>query len=88
MENQNFEWSESGLRLLDEINGIIDSHGGVSAMYEIVNEEVNESQYSKDKRIKLDLLRIIRRYGMPIQDALPILKMTRSQYERFKAENK
>lgn len=88
MENYQFEWSESGLELLDTVNKIIEENGGINVMYAVVNAEVNEFAFKKEKRVKLDLLKIIKTYGMPIKDALSILQMTKSQYERFKAENK
>lgn len=47
MIGQEFPWTPGGTKLLANIKEVIDKNGGMAAMYEIVNAEVNGTEYSR-----------------------------------------
>lgn len=53
------EWSESGRRLLDTIQQIIDDNGGIETMHAKVLKEISPEPHRPDRRGTIEKIRLL-----------------------------
>lgn len=74
-----YDWSESGLRLLQDIQRIIDYNGGFEKMAEIVESENSDNKYRRDTMMFKD--HILKMHNKVHSKDIPnILGISESRY--------
>lgn len=80
--NGQFEWSESGLRLLQTIQTIVWENGGNDKMYFRMLEEVSDNKYQRYRSKITDHVRTLRRSGVKSSDIIDVLNISESELNR------
>lgn len=84
MSDNRFEWSESGIRLLETIHQIIAKNGGMEPMYAKVLKEISPDPHRPNKRETIEKIRLLASVlsvkkisqvlGIPAEDVYLIMK--------------
>lgn len=81
--NGEFEWSESGLRLLQTIQKIVADNGGEEEMYLKMYVESNESSYKQNKVSIKSQVRTLKKNNVKHSVIMEVLNLTSNQLSQI-----
>lgn len=81
--NGEHEWSDSGLRCLQNIQIEIERHGGAEKMYFKILEETAENKYIRYRSRLSDNVRTLKRSNVRAEVIMDVLMITKTELDKI-----
>lgn len=75
MHDQELPWTPEGKKLLSKIKEVIDRNGGMAAMYDMVDAEVNGTEFLNHRSREDQVFRLTIKYDMRHNQACQLIPM-------------